>query len=238
MPDHHVHLPEHIAIIMDGNGRWAKQHHLPRIAGYKKGLDAVRQIIVASVELGISCLTLFAFSTENWRRPPEEVSWLMDVFLQSLEQEAAKLSQHNIRLRIIGRRDHFSAETIRTASKAEAMTCANTGLQLTIAVDYGGRWDILQAVNQLLNQGLRQVDEAMLSHRLSLADLPEPDLFIRTGGEQRISNFLLWHLTYSELYFTPLLWPDFDRKALEAAITSYTQRERRFGCTSEQLLSR
>lgn len=238
MPDYHARLPKHIAIIMDGNGRWAKQRHLPRIAGYKKGLDAVRQIIVASIELGIAYLTLFAFSTENWRRPPDEVSWLMGVFLQSLEQEAAKLSQHNIRLRIIGRRDHFSAETIEMASKAEAMTYTNTGLQLTIAVDYGGRWDILQAVNQLLGQGLQQVDEAMLSHRLSLGDLPEPDLFIRTGGEQRISNFLLWHLAYSELYFTPLLWPDFDRKALETAMASYAQRERRFGCTSEQLLSK
>lgn len=230
-------LPLHIAIIMDGNGRWAKRRHLPRIAGYKRGLDAVRNTVVASVELGVKCLTLFAFSTENWRRPSEEVSWLLNIFLQSLQQEALYLTDHNIQLRIIGRRDRLSKKTAEMINHVENMTHVNTGLQLNIAVDYGGRWDIVRAVNQLLAQDLKVLDEEILSHHLSLGDMPEPDLFIRTGGEQRISNFLLWHLAYAELYFTDLLWPDFDKKALEMALTVYQKRERRFGQTSEQLLS-
>jgi undecaprenyl diphosphate synthase len=231
-------LPLHIAIIMDGNGRWAKSRYLPRIAGYKKGLDAVRNTVVASVELGIKYLTLFAFSTENWCRPSEEVSWLLNIFLQSLEQEAAYLANHDIRLQVIGRRDRLSQKTAEMIDHVENMTHVNTHLQLNIAVDYGGRWDIVQAVNQLLAQDIKMLDEEILNHHLSLGHIPEPDLFIRTGGEQRISNFLLWHLAYAELYFTDLLWPDFDKKALEMALTAYQKRERRFGKTSEQLSSK
>lgn len=228
-------VPRHIAIILDGNGRWAKKRLLPRVAGHKKGLDAVRETVRACSELGVGYLTLFAFSTENWRRPPDEVSFLMGLFIGALEREVERLAERNIRLRVIGARARFSPELVARIEAAEARTAGNTGLTLSIAADYGGRWDVLQAVNRLIAEGVREIDEAKLYGQLSLGDAPEPDLFIRTGGEQRISNFLLWQLAYTELYFTDLLWPDFDRSALDAALASYRARERRFGRTSEQL---
>ncbi|BBH12354.1 isoprenyl transferase [Chromobacterium haemolyticum] len=228
-------VPRHIAIIMDGNGRWAKKRFLPRVAGHKRGLDTVREIVGACKELGVECLTLFAFSTENWRRPQEEVSFLMDLFIRALEHEVSKLHSNNIRLRVLGSRERFSADLQERILRAEEKTAGNDGLALNIAADYGGRWDILNAVNSLIAEGVTHIGEEALTQRLSMPWAPEPDLFIRTGGEQRISNFLLWQLAYSELYFTETLWPDFDRAALEIAIGSYQCRERRFGRTSEQL---
>ncbi|MBX9297784.1 isoprenyl transferase [Chromobacterium vaccinii] len=227
--------PRHVAIIMDGNGRWAKKRFLPRVAGHKRGLDAVREVVKACKEMGVGYLTLFAFSTENWRRPQEEVSFLMDLFLRALEHEVSKLHNNNIRLKVLGSRERFSADLSERIDRAEAKTAGNDGLVLTIAADYGGRWDIVHAVNQLIAEGQSAITESMVTERLGMAWAPEPDLFIRTGGEQRISNFLLWQLAYSELYFTDLLWPDFDKAALQEAIHSYWQRERRFGRTSEQL---
>ena len=228
-------VPRHIAIILDGNGRWAKKRLLPRVAGHKKGLDAVRETVKACAELGVGYLTLFAFSTENWRRPPDEVSFLMGLFIGALEREVERLAERNIRLRVIGARERFAPELVARIEAAEARTAGNTGLTLSIAADYGGRWDVLQAVNRLIAEGVREIDEAKLYGQLSLGDAPEPDLFIRTGGEQRISNFLLWQLAYTELYFTDLLWPHFHPSALAAAPASYRARERRFGRTSEQL---
>ncbi|QEL55214.1 isoprenyl transferase [Chromobacterium paludis] len=227
--------PRHVAIIMDGNGRWAKKRFLPRVAGHKRGLDAVRETVKACKEMGVGYLTLFAFSTENWRRPQEEVSFLMELFLRALDNEVERLHNNNIRLQVLGSRERFNEELRERIAKAEQKTAANDGLVLSIAADYGGRWDIVQAANQLLQQGATEITEEALNRHLTLSWAPEPDLFIRTGGEQRISNFLLWQLAYSELYFTDLLWPDFDRAALEQAISSYWQRERRFGRTSEQL---
>ncbi len=226
---------------MDGNGRWAKKRFLPRVAGHKSGLEAVRTMVTACVDLGVDYLTLFAFSSENWRRPVEEVSFLMQLFLRAMEREVTKLQQNNIRLKIIGRRDRFDPSIVQLIEQSEACTAANTGLTLTIAADYGGRWDILQGVSRLMDCdpdaiGLGcEIDERQLAPYLAMAYAPEPDLFIRTGGEQRISNFLLWQLAYTELYFTDTLWPDFDRAMLMRAIESYQQRERRFGRTSEQL---
>ncbi|MCP9758555.1 di-trans,poly-cis-decaprenylcistransferase [Aquitalea sp. S1-19] len=234
VPDTHP-VPRHVAIILDGNGRWAKKRLLPRVAGHKRGLDAVRETVKGCAEMGVEYLTLFAFSTENWRRPADEVSFLMGLFISALEREAKRLHERNIRLKVIGSRERFAPELQARIVAAEALTAANTGLTLAIAADYGGRWDILNAVNQLIAEGASHISEEALYGRLSFGDAPEPDLFIRTGGEQRISNFLLWQLAYSELYFTDLLWPDFDRQALEAAIASYRQRERRYGRTSEQL---
>jgi len=228
-------VPRHVAIIMDGNGRWAKKRFLPRVAGHKRGLDAVRDVIAACRRLGVEHLTLFAFSTENWRRPQDEVSFLMDLFMRALEHEVERLNTNNIRLRVIGSRERFGAGLSARIAEAEQRTAHNDGLTLTIAADYGGRWDVLQGVNALIAEGVTEVTEQALCEKLSMHYAPEPDLFIRTGGEQRISNFLLWQLAYSELYFTDLLWPDFDGKALEQAIDSYQGRERRFGRTSEQL---
>jgi undecaprenyl diphosphate synthase len=228
-------LPRHIAIIMDGNGRWAKKRLLPRVAGHRKGLEAVRETVSNCAELGVEYLTLFAFSTENWRRPQDEVSFLMDLFLRVLESEVERLDRNRIRLKVIGSRERFAPQLAERIAAAEEKTAGNDGLTLTIAADYGGRWDILQAVNRLHAEGVETISEADLAGRLSMAYAPEPDLFIRTGGETRISNFLLWQLAYAELYFTDLLWPDFNRAALDAAIASFQKRERRFGRTSEQL---
>ena len=228
-------MPRHIAIIMDGNGRWAKKRFLPRVAGHKRGLDAVRDTVKACSELGVEFLTLFAFSTENWRRPEEEVSFLMELFFVALEREVERLHRNNIRLKVVGARERFSPAILARIDAAESLTAGNTGLTLTIAADYGGRWDVLQAVNGLLAKGVTQIAEADIAANLSTAYAPEPDLFIRTGGEQRISNFLLWQLAYTEFYFTDLLWPDFDAAALDEAIASYQGRERRFGRTSEQV---
>ena len=230
-------VPRHIAIIMDGNGRWAKKRLMPRVAGHRKGVEALRGIIRACAERGVSHLTVFAFSSENWRRPQEEVTLLMELFMRALENEVARLHENNIRFRVIGELAGFSERIQHLIRDAEALTRANTRLTFTVAANYGGRWDIVQAVRQLMQSGVapEAVDETLLAQHLSLADAPEPDLFIRTGGEQRISNFLLWQLAYTELYFTDALWPDFDGRALDAAIESYRTRERRFGRTSDQV---
>ena len=230
-------VPRHVAIIMDGNGRWAKRRLLPRVAGHRKGVEALRGAIRACVERGVRHLTVFAFSSENWRRPEDEVTLLMELFLRALEGEVAKLHNNGIRFRVIGDLGAFSPRIQALIREAETLTRANTRLTFTVAANYGGRWDILQAVKQLVASGVAadDVTEDALARHLSLADLPEPDLFIRTGGEKRISNFLLWQLAYTELYFTDALWPDFDAAALDAAIASYRSRERRFGRTSEQL---
>ena len=230
----HTNIPRHIAVIMDGNGRWAKKRFMPRVMGHKKGLNALENMVKRCAGLGVQYLTVFAFSTENWRRPEEEVSFLMGLFLQALQKQVAALHDNNMRLRVIGDRSRFSAEIRRGIEAAEALTEGNSGFTLSIAADYGGRWDMLQAANKLAAEGEAITEEGMMRH-LMLGDAPEPDLFIRTGGEKRISNFLLWQLAYAELYFTDTLWPDFDDAAIDAAIGSFQTRERRFGRTSEQL---
>ncbi len=231
-------IPKHIAIIMDGNGRWARRRMLPRVAGHRQGSEAVRALVKNALRIGIPCITLFAFSSENWRRPSEEVSLLMQLFITNLEKEMQRLHDARVRIRIIGEVSMFGERLRGLIQEAEALTRENDRLVLTIAANYGGRCDILQATNRLLAErpevAACGISEADLSPYLSLGDLPEPDLFIRTGGEQRISNFLLWQLAYTELYFTDVLWPDFDGRCLEEAIRSYQQRERRFGRTSEQ----
>jgi len=231
-------VPKHVAVIMDGNGRWAKKRFLPRVAGHQRGLESVRAMVKACVRLEIKYLTLFAFSSENWRRPPDEVTFLMSLFLEALDREVKKLHEANVILKLIGDRTAFNQALQQKMIEAEAKTADNTGLVLTIAVNYGGRWDVVNAMNQLMQAQphLKQIEEADLLPYLSMPYAPEPDLFIRTGGETRISNFLLWQLAYTELYFTPTLWPDFDDDAFETALSSYRQRERRFGRTSEQLV--
>ena len=231
-------VPRHIAVIMDGNGRWAKQRYLPRVAGHRRGVEAVRATVRACAEKGVEYLTLFAFSSENWRRPPEEVSYLMQLFVMALEQEVEKLHQGGVRFKVVGDLSRFEPKLLRLVHEAEALTAGNQGLALTVAANYGGRWDVLQAVNRMLRERpelAAGVGERDLVPYLALNHAPEPDLFIRTGGEQRISNFMLWQLAYTELYFTDTLWPDFDAAALDRALVSYRQRERRFGRTSEQL---
>jgi undecaprenyl diphosphate synthase len=231
-------IPRHIAVIMDGNGRWAKKRFLPRVAGHQRGVDALREMIKSCLDLGVEYLTVFAFSSENWRRPADEVSFLMQLFLKMLEIEMHRMHENNIRLKIIGDRSRFDGALQQLISEAERMTAANTGLTLTIAANYGGRWDVMQAMQAMLREHPERAagfNEDDLEPHLAMSYAPEPDLFIRTGGEQRISNFLLWQLAYTELYFTGTLWPAFDRAALDHAIHSYQQRERRFGRTSEQL---
>ena len=231
-------IPQHIAAIMDGNGRWARKRFLPRVAGHKVGVDTVRDLVKHCINLKVDYLTLFAFSSENWRRPIEEVSFLMGLFMDALKREVVKLHQNNIRLLLIGDRSRFDSALIAKIEESEQLTANNTGLTLTIAANYGGRWDVLQAVNkmQLAAPELAgNYSEADLTPYLSMHYAPEPDLFIRTGGEKRISNFLLWQLAYTEFYFTDTLWPDFNESAFKLAIDSYQQRERRFGRTSEQL---
>jgi len=229
-------VPRHVAIIMDGNGRWAKKRFLPRVAGHRRGVEAVREIVKACIERGVEYLTLFAFSSENWRRPPDEVSFLMQLFLRSLEQEVGKLHTNDIRFRVVGDLAAFDARIVDLVRRAEELTAGNTRLTLTVAANYGGRWDILQAANRCRElDPATPITEDRLTPFLAMAHAPEPDLFIRTGGEQRVSNFLLWQLAYTELYFTAALWPDFDAAALDDAIVSYRRRERRFGRTSEQL---
>ena len=239
-------VPQHVAIIMDGNGRWAKNRFMPRVAGHKRGVEAVREAVTACGELDIKYLTLFAFSSENWRRPQEEVSVLMQLFLMALDGEVSKLHANNICFKVIGDLTPFDARIRDKIAASEALTVNNSALILTVAANYGGRWDILQAINkaysvQAFSRGSSpprmhsELTEADLTPYLSMAYAPEPDLFIRTGGEARISNFLLWQLAYTEFYFTQELWPDFDRASLLRAVESYGRRERRFGRTSEQL---
>jgi undecaprenyl diphosphate synthase len=233
-------IPRHMAIIMDGNGRWAKQRFLPRVAGHRRGLEAVRNTVRACVQRGVEYLTLFAFSSENWRRPAEEVNFLMQLFVAALEQEIEKLHANGVRFRAVGDLARFEPRIVRLVSDAEARTATNTRLTLTVAANYGGRWDILQAMNRMLSERPELAagfGEADLLPYFAMSYAPEPDLFIRTGGEQRISNFLLWQLAYCELYFTDTLWPDFNAAALDRAIRSYQERERRFGRTSEQVRS-
>ncbi len=242
-------VPRHVAIIMDGNGRWAKNRFMPRVAGHKRGVESVRETVKACGEFGIKYLTLFAFSSENWRRPRGEVSVLMQLFLRALENEVSKLHDNNIRFKVIGDVSAFDPRIREKIIAAEALTADNTELTLTVAANYGGRWDILQAINRALRLRALSAKESSsrspivelefgeeeLARHLSMAYAPEPDLFIRTGGEERVSNFLLWQLAYTEFYFTPELWPDFGRNSLLKAIESYARRERRFGRTSEQL---
>ena len=234
-------VPRHVAIIMDGNGRWANRRLLPRVAGHRKGVEAVRATVRGAIEQGIEYLTLFAFSSENWRRPPEEVSILMDLFTRALEGEVAKLHKNRIRFKVIGDTAPFDRRIRELIADGEALTAGNTRLTLTVAANYGGRWDIAQAARayfaahpEALASGRGFTPEAIEPY-LAMAYAPEPDLFIRTGGEKRISNFLLWQLAYTELYFTDLLWPDCDEAALAAAVDSYGTRERRFGRTSAQV---
>ena len=231
--------PRHVAIIMDGNGRWAKRAHLPRFAGHQRGVEAVRVAIKACVDRGVEYLTLFAFSSENWRRPAEEVALLMELFTGALTKEVVKLHRNGVRLRVVGDLDRFNVRIQTLISEAERMTAGNERLTLTIAANYGGRWDMLQALSRLAREkpdiARSGINEGDLAPYLSMSYAPEPDLFIRTGGEHRISNFLLWQLAYTELYFTDALWPDFDASALDEAITWYRGRERRFGRTSEQV---
>jgi undecaprenyl diphosphate synthase len=231
-------VPEHVAVIMDGNGRWAKKRFLPRIAGHVKGVELVREMVRACLERNIRYLTLFAFSSENWRRPQEEVTLLMQLFVKALEQEVEKLDRNGVRLRVIGDLSRFDQVLQGLIHDAEQKTAGNTRLDLTIAANYGGRWDIMQGVNRMIAAHPEKHDdwiEADLEPFLAMAHAPEPDLFIRTGGEERISNFLLWQLAYTELYFTDTLWPAFDTSEFDKAVLSYQQRERRFGRTSEQL---
>jgi undecaprenyl diphosphate synthase len=229
-------VPRHVAIIMDGNGRWAKKRFLPRVGGHRKGVDAVREVVKSCIEQRVEFLTLFAFSSENWRRPPEEVSFLMQLFLRSLEQEVGKLHENGIRFKVVGDIGAFDPRIVEHIRRGEALTANNTRLTLTIAANYGGRWDILQAADRCRAEDpAAPITEARLARYLSMSYAPEPDLFIRTGGEERVSNFLLWQLAYTELYFTDLLWPDFGAGALAEAFASFRRRERRFGRTSEQL---
>jgi len=233
----HDDVPRHVAIIMDGNGRWARGRMLPRIAGHRRGVEAVRETVRTCAERGVGYLTLFAFSSENWRRPQEEVALLMQLFQAALSSEVEKLHRNGVRLKVVGDTGRFDPKIRALIEQGERLTAANAGLTLTIAANYGGRWDILQALSRLSRaQPLQgELREEMLAPYLAMSYAPEPDLFIRTGGEQRISNFLLWQLAYSELYFTDTLWPDFGPAALDDAIASYRNRERRFGRTSEQV---
>ena len=234
-------IPRHVAIIMDGNGRWASKRFMPRVAGHSEGLGAVRKIVEECRRIGVEYLTLFAFSSENWRRPPEEVGFLMKLFLKSLKGEVSRLAENDISLRLIGDLSRFDPAIQEMVKYSEEKTANCKGLTFTIAANYGGRCDILQAMRRFVeaNPGLKpeQVTEELLQPYFSMAYAPEPDLFIRTGGEQRVSNFLLWQLAYTELYFTDVLWPDFDESELHQAFQWFSQRERRFGRTSAQLAS-
>jgi undecaprenyl diphosphate synthase len=234
-------LPRHVAIIMDGNGRWAKSRSLPRPMGHREGVKAVRRVVEACRHRGIEALTLFAFSSENWRRPKTEVSLLMDLFVHTIKKEVEHLHRNGVRMRFIGDRSAFEPHMRALMESAEQQTADNKQLSLVIAVNYGGRWDIAEAAKRLAAKAVAgeiraaDIDSDMLGRELSGADLPEPDLFIRTGGEQRISNYLLWQLAYTELYFTELLWPDFDDAALDEALQSFAGRQRRFGRTGDQI---
>jgi undecaprenyl diphosphate synthase len=234
-------LPKHVAIVMDGNGRWAKQKCLPRVAGHEAGAESVKQIVKLCSEKGIPILTLFAFSSENWRRPPEEVDYLMRLFLQTLRQETENLQKNNITLQVIGDCSRFGADLREQICYAQELTENNTGLTLVIAANYSGRWDITNAARRIAEEvrlghlTSEAITAELFSRHLSLYGLPEPDLFIRTSGEQRISNFMLWQFAYTELYFSEVLWPDFKEQEFEAALEFYASRERRFGLISEQI---
>jgi len=232
---------KHVCIIMDGNGRWAKKRFMPRFAGHKAGLSTLRKIVASCVEENIEALTVFAFSSENWRRPEKEVGLLMELFATALTREVKKLHEHNVQLRVIGELSAFSEKLRILIDEAVSLTSKNTGLVFNIAANYGGRWDIMQATQQVAHKvqlgelNASDIDEDIIEQHLSLSGLPEPDLFIRTGGEKRISNFVLWQLAYCEFYFTDTLWPDFNKKIFLQAIESFHARQRRFGRTGDQL---
>jgi len=230
-------VPRHIAIVMDGNGRWAARRFLPRVAGHKAGVDALRRCVRACAVRGVSVLTVFAFSSENWNRPQEEVSGLMDLLVMALSREVPQLVQDGVCLRFVGDRGDLSAVVRAGLVRAEEASAANTRLTLNVCFSYGGRWDIVQAASRLAAQGL-PITEASLADAMQMGQDPDPDLIIRTGGEQRLSNFLLWQAAYAELYFSDCLWPEFDELALDQAIAAFRQRERRFGRTSEQVSPR
>jgi len=235
--------PKHIVIILDGNGRWAEKRNALRVVGHKAGVEAVREVVQDCSQLQIQALTVFAFSSENWRRPDKEVGFLMDLFLAALNKEVKKLHENNIKIQFIGDRTAFNEKLQTRMSDSEFLTKNNTGLALNIAVNYGGQWDITQAMQKIAlaveNKELNSTDitTETINRFTCLSDLPAPDLFIRTGGEKRISNFLIWQLAYTELYFTDLLWPDFNRQELFKAITTFAQRQRRFGKTGAQVES-
>ena len=230
-------IPHHIAIVMDGNGRWATGRFLPRVAGHKKGMDALRACVRQCGEVGVKVLTVFAFSSENWKRPPDEISGLMELLAHALAREVPQLKSEGVRVHFIGDRAAFSDKVRAGLVQAETETAANTRLVFNVCFNYGGRWDIVQAAARVAASG-EPITEASLDQALALAHVPPPDLIIRTGGEQRLSNFLLWQAAYSELHFSDRLWPEFDAAALDEAIADYARRERRFGRTSEQLAPR
>lgn len=234
-------IPKHIAIIMDGNGRWAKKRHLPRVMGHHEGFKTVERIVEACSQRKIEVLTLFTFSTENWQRPLEEIKFLLSLFLKAFKHEVKKLHQNNVQLHVVGDLKSFNQELQESIAQAMALTANNTGLKLVIAAGFGGRWDIVQATNaigKLIQKGEllpEQITPEIFAAHLSLAKFPDPDLLIRTSGEYRISNFLLWNLAYTELFFTDILWPDFNATILDEAIEFYQSRQRRFGFTGEQI---
>ena len=235
-------LPRHVAVVMDGNGRWANKRHLPRAAGHKAGVNATRKIVENCAKKGIEALTIFAFSSENWSRPKAEVSSLMSLFVTTITAEVKKLNKKNVRVCFIGDRTRFSVKLQESIVESERLTSGNTGLQLNIAANYGGRWDIVNACRQLVaavedgSVALEDIDEQLFDSSVCLSEIPAPDLFVRTGGEQRISNFLIWQLAYSELYFVDTLWPDFSDEDFEASLDWYASRQRRFGKTGQQLI--
>ena len=234
-------IPRHIAIVMDGNGRWAKVRHRPRSFGHNAGRKALREVVEGCLRQGVGALTVFAFSSENWQRPQDEVGALMELFLRALDKEVDELHGHGVRMRFIGDLSAFEGSLRQRMNQAMALTAGNDKLHLSVAVNYGGRWDVVQAARKAAESVARgefraeEIDEKLLGHWMSLSDLPPLDLFIRTGGELRISNFLLWQAAYAELYFTDTLWPDFDQACLQQAIEEYARRERRFGRTGEQV---
>ena len=232
-----MHVPHHIAIVMDGNGRWANRRFLPRVAGHKQGVDALHECVKTCAERGVKVLTVFAFSSENWERPEDEVSGLMELLAKALAREVLQLSKDGIQIHFIGERDSLSEGLKSGFRKAEEATAHNSRLIFNVCFNYGGRWDMAQAATKLVAKSI-EITPANLNSELSLAHVADPDLIIRTGGEQRLSNFLLWQAAYSELYFSDKLWPDFDAAALDEAIDAFNQRERRFGKTSEQIKSK
>ncbi|MDN3613603.1 MAG: isoprenyl transferase [Vibrio gallaecicus] len=234
-------LPKHIAIIMDGNGRWAKAQGKPRVFGHKNGVKAVRKTISSAAKLGIKAVSLFAFSSENWRRPEAEVGVLMELFITVLSSEVKKLHKNNLQLRVIGDKSRFNERLQKKIEEAETLTSTNTGMVINIAANYGGKWDIQQAVKSISQKvqagslDVEAIDESLITQHLTMSDIPEVDLLIRTSGECRISNFMLWQLAYAEMYFTEQYWPDFNEDSLVEAVTWFINRERRFGCTGEQV---
>jgi len=227
-------IPRHIAIVMDGNGRWATRRFLPRVAGHKQGVESLRRCVKACVDRGVGILTVFAFSSENWNRPPEEVSGLMEIMVGALAREVPKLSRDGVQLHFVGERAGLSKKMVQGLVDAETATAQNTKLILNVCFNYGGRWDIARAAATLAEQG-EALTEANLDRAMALAHVPDPDLLIRTGGEQRLSNFLLWQSAYAELFFSDKLWPEFDQAELDAGIAAFQARERRFGKTSAQV---